>query len=191
MFANSVPIIAFAFACTLCSSSLSQESDQGDFLCSAQDPVLDPVLDIKGLDPVLDKGLDPVLDIKGPFSTPKPFQLDERFQLVQQNLVWKPTDGSPAPSGLAGPEGQKLKAFKIGVYFLDGNEAQRNAVKEYAAYWTDMANLPIKWDFDDKTKKHIRIRFNVNNNWSMYGRDMIVRNTSEDEETMRLGDLRY
>jgi hypothetical protein len=100
------------------------------------------------------------------------------YQIVQRQFVWTPEDGLPPIT---------KEKIRIGVWFLDGSDEQRDDVKKYASDWIVKYGAPVEWVFDNKDKNQIRITFNLPTNSSMYGRQMMMRNTPMTSPTMKLG----
>jgi hypothetical protein len=87
------------------------------------------------------------------------------YQGVQEAYLWHAKDSL---------DGAMPGKIKIGVSFLDGEASKQQKVREYANYWVNMSEIPIEWDFDDKTRRHVRITFKGMDNWSLYGRQMLL-----------------
>jgi hypothetical protein len=102
--------------------------------------------------------------------------------IFQKQFLWKREDSLPP---------HKPNKIRIGVAFLDGREDQKADVRRFASYWTGIDRAPIEWVFDDKERKHIRIKFETTLNRSIYGRQMIVDSDYADKNkpTMWLGGV--
>lgn len=109
-------------------------------------------------------------------STSEPSQV--YYQVFESGAPWQLKDG------LTGSTSDRIR---IGVYFLDGSEEQRNYVKTFAPYWTGPSGAPIEWVFDNRDKAHIRITFKDFNR-SRIGREG-MRETDRNEPTMWLKDV--
>ena len=108
------------------------------------------------------------------------------YRLVQNDSVWKPTDGL---------SGSTKYNIKIGVYFLDGMADQQSRVRQYAQEWIDRSKIPIEWVFGDSTvpieqvfggHHHIRVTFKGPANNSLYG-NRVEGVHNNKEATMHLG----
>lgn len=96
--------------------------------------------------------------------------------LFQQEVKWRPGD-SRLPGSAEGN-------IKVGVMFLDGNDAQKNAVKKYAWMWIERSRAGIDWVFDNPAANQIRITFNGKyGSWSKLGRTALSI-TDKTEPTM-------
>jgi hypothetical protein len=98
------------------------------------------------------------------------------YQLVQKQFVWKVGDGLQ-------PESKDK--IKIGVFFIDGTDDQKRDVMYYMREWIESTEAPIEWVFG--RKEHIKIRFNVPDNKSLYGNQAATEFLSDGISTMHLG----
>jgi hypothetical protein len=79
-----------------------------------------------------------------------------------------------------------VNGSRLHVRFLAGTAAQKNLVKQQAAWWTEHANL--QFVFDDRPDAEIRIAFDpADGAWSWVGTD--CRKIPQNEPTMNLGFL--
>lgn len=86
----------------------------------------------------------------------------------------------------------KAKMWKPGrtlrCRFLDGDGVVQQKVRQYAAQWTEHAN--IRFDFGDDPRAEIRIAFSPGSAWSACGTDCLVdRYYPAHQPTMNLGPL--
>ncbi|MCM1982628.1 M12 family metallopeptidase [Lyngbya confervoides] len=84
------------------------------------------------------------------------------------------------PIGKAWPNGSTLS-----IRFMEGTDAQRNVVKQYAVQWTDHANLTF--EFNDSPNADIRIAFADDGAWSYVGTD--AKRVPRNSPTMNFGWL--
>lgn len=92
-----------------------------------------------------------------------------------------------APRLMAILTGKKWKRGRtLRVFFMDGDSALQDKVKNQALVWTQHAN--IKLEFVDDPKAEIRISFNREIGfWSLIGTDALA--VSRDKQTMNFGGL--
>ncbi|KAK6514728.1 hypothetical protein TWF281_004923 [Arthrobotrys megalospora] len=88
------------------------------------------------------------------------------------------------PNGLD-PQGDAKFPFKINIQFLEGNDVQKQKVKDYAAPWVRWAPaLYFTWDDPNESEHQIRIKFNKSDgSWSYIGIDAL----NFSGETMNFG----
>lgn len=118
---------------------------------------------------------------KGDASPLPPITFRE-FQLAFGDDAWQAKDSLP---GLPGK-------IRVGVAFLNGTTFQKDSVKKYASEWLVASGAGnVDFVFDDVSRKHIRISFEVapNFNQSLIGRQATMR-TDPSAATMQLGDVR-
>ena len=106
-----------------------------------------------------------------------PSEASNLYQLRASSYIWKPGD---LPS--TGSTSQKLR---IGVWFLNGTDAEKNAVRQFASYWTNTDGASVEWVFDQPNMKHIRIKFGPGGSWSKLG-SYALKVTNQNEPTMYL-----
>ena len=98
---------------------------------------------------------------------------------LQRTTRSRGRDRAIAPIGKTWMNGSTLQ-----VRFLGGTTAQKNTVREQAAWWAEHANL--KFDFNDAPNAEIRISFDPNDGaWSYVGTDN--KGIPLNEATMNLG----
>jgi hypothetical protein len=79
---------------------------------------------------------------------------------------------------------QWINGSTISIRFMDGTQAQKDMVQEFAPEWTEHANL--KFEFTDDPRADIRVTFNPNDGaWSYVGTDN--KNIPLHAATLNLG----
>ena len=87
---------------------------------------------------------------------------------LQKNAKWQPGD-------------------VIRIAFLDGSDAQKALVRQYAQEWVDdLANLTFSW-VNDPAQSDIRISFKHKGSWSVIG--TTCKRVSKQQATMNFGWL--
>lgn len=119
-----------------------------------------------------------------------PWYLDTEAKAIA--VSENPANGDPAA-----PAGEKLALVKsklwrngrtLRVRFLDGSDFLRAKVKEYAAKWTEHANLHFDFTSDPRAEIRVSFRFDPGSSWSAVGTDALVeRYFPRHQPTMNFG----